>query len=123
MLGRIVANAGQLPVAEVFAAYRQVLGALLRMPARTPSLANAAQHAFGYVSPRLTPSERRSFLARLDRYRAGKLPLAGVRTTLRQWAERFEERYLLDQTFFEPYPPMLDDPSLLGPEPAPHHGG
>ena len=55
------------------------------------------------------PREKTAFLASLEKYRAGKLPLAAPRGILRSWIARADDKYLARQTFFEPYPPALAD--------------
>ncbi|WP_342046017.1 YbgA family protein [Bacillus sp. OTU530] len=106
-MGRIVANHEKRPVAEVFAAYEQALYALLKRAARYTSNINVCQHIFGYFKDSLKKEEKEHFLSLLQKYQEKKIPLSSVLTLLRSWAIRFEEQYLLRQTYFEPYPEAL----------------
>ena len=45
----------------------------------------------------------------LERYKAGKIPLGVATGVLRSWIVRFEEPYLMNQSFFEPYPEELQE--------------
>ena len=61
----------------------------------------------GYFSEKLSSKEKRFFLDSLDKYRAGKIPLSANLGILKSWIIRFEENYLAQQNFFEPYPEGL----------------
>lgn len=106
-LGRIVANPHRLAVAEVVRAYRTGLHAAFARPPRRNSAINVLLHGLGYVSDRLAPGEKRFFLETLERYRARQIPLSAPASLLRSWIVRFEIEYLLDQVYFEPFPPAL----------------
>ena len=47
------------------------------------------------------------FLDAVAKYRAGKFPLSAPLNVLKAWIIRFNEEYLMQQTFFEPYPETL----------------
>jgi hypothetical protein len=49
----------------------------------------------------------------LQKYLDGKLPLSVTTGILKSWIIRFKEEYLVDQTFFEPYPEELKDIDAL----------
>lgn len=106
-LGRIVANAEQLPFNEVAQRYTQGFrGALQRAPRRA-SVINVLMHALGYFSDNLTAAEKAHFLDLLTAYREGRLPLSAPTSLLRSWIVRFEEPYLMQQVFFQPFPDTL----------------
>lgn len=50
---------------------------------------------------------RRLFLDSLEKYRAGRSTFATNLQLLRSWVIRFDEPYLQNQRFFEPYPEVL----------------
>lgn len=109
-LGRIVANAEGTPWEEVRARYGEGLAQALARPTRKPAWVNVFEHAFGYVSERLGPREKRHFAALLGAYRDARVSASAVTTLLRSWVERFEVDYLAEQVLFEPYPPALVSP-------------
>ncbi|UCC48367.1 MAG: DUF1722 domain-containing protein [Gemmatimonadota bacterium] len=106
-LGRIVANPETAPFPHVIEDYEQHFQAALARPPRSTSVINVLEHASGYFSKQLTRSEKAFYRASLKKYREGRLPVSGVVSVLRSWIVRFEQDYLLPQTFFEPYPEPL----------------
>lgn len=106
-LGRIVANGSGRPFDEVAAGYREGFAqALMRSP-RYTSVINVLQHAVGHLSERLNRDEKAFFGAVLEDYRAGRIPVSAAIMPVRTWAVRFQVGYLLQQSFFRPYPEAL----------------
>lgn len=106
-LGRTVANLQKKPWGEVVADYERGFAAALARPAPPLAHINVLLHALGYISHGLSHTERSFFLEALERYREERVPLAVPADLMRSFAIRFEEPYLLAQTYFEPYPPSL----------------
>ena len=114
ILGNIVANPEHRVPREVWDEYGMHFQlALVRMPRHTAH-SNVMQHAFGYFSPQLAKKEKEYFLATLEKYRKGRIPLSSALSVLKSWIVRFEDHYLVQQTFFEPYPDGLLDLSDSG---------
>jgi len=113
-LGRIVANPQKRPVSDVLADYEQhLLSAFARVPRYTSNI-NVLMHGLGYFSKGLTAAERAFFLETLEKYRAGRVPLSVPLGVLNAWIVRFDEGYLRQQTFFQPYPEELMEISDSG---------
>lgn len=108
-LGRIVAQAGAERPEALFAAYRDGLGRALDVPARTGSIINVLQHAFGYFSDELASAEKRHFLQLLEQFSQRMVTLAVPLALLQSWTHRFGQEYLAGQTFLDPYPQALMD--------------
>lgn len=106
-LGRLVANAENLPFATVAQEYARIFRLALKRPPRRPSVLNALMHALGYVSEGLSKAEKAAFLELLEAYRKEKVPLSTPVALLRSWILRFEQHYLSQQAFFEPFPSDL----------------
>ncbi len=104
-LGQVVANHEDRPVAEVFAAYRAGLRRVFERPAAEGPAINVLQHALGYFP--LTAPEKAFFLAVLEDFRAGRVPLSVPASLVRSWIVRFGQEYLEGQSFFQPYPEGL----------------
>lgn len=113
-LGLIVANLEHRPFEEVIAQYTLWFQAALARPPRRPSVFNVLMHAFGYFSDRLSKGEKTHFLDLLDAYRKRIVPLSTPVSLLRSWIVRFEEPYLADQAFFQPFPEALISPADTG---------
>ncbi|SFC40468.1 Uncharacterized conserved protein YbgA, DUF1722 family [Bacillus sp. 491mf] len=106
-LGRVIANKEKQSIDEVFAKYEEILYVLLNRTPRYTSNINVCQHIFGYFKNKLKKEEKDHFLSLLSKYAEKKIPLSSLLTILKSWAIRFEDTYLLRQTYFEPYPEML----------------
>ena len=106
-LGRLVANLVRRPVVAVFADYEAHLFAAMSKTPRFTSSINVLMHGLGYFSEKLKAEEKAFFLKLLEDYRDGMVPLSVPVSVLRSWVVRFDEKYLRDQTFFEPYPEAL----------------
>lgn len=106
-MGRIVANHEKLSAGEVFEQYGRMLNLALRNPPRYTSNINVLMHAFGYFSKKVSDSEKAFFLDSLEKYRAKRIPLSTLLYLTRSWVLRFEEKYLMDQVYFMPYPETL----------------
>ncbi len=65
--------------------------------------------ALGRIAARLSTGEKQEFSGALDEYRKGGLTLDGPLTLLRFRAGVLDHRYLVLQTFLQPYPPPLMD--------------
>jgi uncharacterized protein YbgA (DUF1722 family)/uncharacterized protein YbbK (DUF523 family) len=107
VLGRIVANPERLPVASVFAAYETHLPEAFTRVARSTSCINVLMHAMGYFSNDLSGKEKRFLLDTFEEFRKERVPLSVPVNILRAHIIRFEEPYLMQQTFFEPFPEDL----------------
>ncbi len=106
-MGRVVANQAGLEIDEVFSLYEQGLNELFATTVKLTAHINVCQHVFGYFSNQLTSAEKLHFEQLLDQYRKKQIPLSSVLGVLRSWCYRFENAYLLMQTYFEPYPEGL----------------
>ena len=108
-LGRIVANPNKRAFAEVIADYEVHFAHALVRPARSKSNINVLMHALGYISDGLGAKEKQHFLSLLDEYRAGRSTIATPLAILQSWIARFDESYLAQQRYLEPYPRELMD--------------
>ena len=107
VLGRIVANPDKKPLAELIGDYEEHLARAFSKASRYTSNINVLMHGLGYFSKELSSNEKAFFLDSLERYRAGSVPLSVPLNIVRSFIVRFQEDYLAQQTFFEPYPEEL----------------
>lgn len=108
-LGRVVANPNKRPLKELLNEYEPLLSIALSHPPKYTSAINVLLHSLGYFSKRLSPNEKAFFLDTIESYRRGKLPLSVPVNLIRADIARFEEPYLAQQYFFNPYPVELLD--------------
>jgi uncharacterized protein YbgA (DUF1722 family)/uncharacterized protein YbbK (DUF523 family) len=106
-LGRIIANHEHRDAAEVYSLYWEGLGAAFAKIPRYTSNINVLMHSLGYFSKGISSKEKSYFLDVLEKYRSGSLPLSAPISVVNSWLARFEEPYLSQQTFFNPYPEEL----------------
>ncbi|NIN01170.1 MAG: DUF1722 domain-containing protein [candidate division Zixibacteria bacterium] len=107
VLGRIVANHEKKPPVEVIKDYEQHLWNAFLRPAKDTSNINVLMHAIGHFSESLSSKEKSFFLNTLEEYRDERIPLSVPLSILKSWAVRFEDDYLMEQSFIEPYPEQL----------------
>jgi len=106
-LGSIVAHQEKNNFHDVLQKYEIEMKKLLSKPPRYTSVINALYHIFGGVSKQLNKREKIFFEQRIQEYRDEKVPLSTLSLLLESWAIRFEDEFLLNQIFFEPFPREL----------------
>ena len=106
-LGRIVANMDKYPLDIILQNYEAHLYTLFSKPPKCSPNINILSHGFGYISKNLNKKEKEFFLETIDKYRNGKVSLSVPTNILKSWVLRFDEKYLENQSFFEPYPDEL----------------
>jgi uncharacterized protein YbgA (DUF1722 family)/uncharacterized protein YbbK (DUF523 family) len=107
ILGRIVANDESLGFAEQAGLYRKHLANALKRPPKYTSKVNVLLHSLGYFSEELSHDEKAHFLRNIERYKDRKIPFSALLAIIQSWIARFDEEYLRNQTFFEPFPEDL----------------
>ena len=94
-------------IEKALAEYRDGLYSSFSKIPRYSSMINALMHAYGYFKDKVSADEKKFFLNGLEEYRDERIPLSAVQRLLYSWAIRFDERYLLQQTLFDPFPQEL----------------
>ncbi|MFH1313503.1 MAG: DUF523 and DUF1722 domain-containing protein [Candidatus Eisenbacteria bacterium] len=107
VMGKIVANPEKLPVDRVLNLYEEQLYRAFATIPRYTSCINVLMHAMGYFSKDLSGKEKRFLLDTFEEFRAKRVPLSVPSSILKAHIIRFEEPYLIKQTFFEPFPEEL----------------
>ena len=106
-LGRLVAEAAEIPRAELSRRYEDEFMSAMRMRATRARHTNALMHAVGHFKRRIDPASRDELLAVLEDYRLGLVPRIVPLTLVRHHARRLEVQYLQDQTYLHPHPKEL----------------
>lgn len=114
ILGRIVANHEHKAMKELLAEYESHLRRCFESPPKRTSNYNVLMHILGFFSKNISSNEKRFFIETLDLYRDGRIPFTSTIRLLKSWAVRFQNEYLLSQTFFDPYPSELIEWSDAG---------
>jgi uncharacterized protein YbgA (DUF1722 family)/uncharacterized protein YbbK (DUF523 family) len=108
-MGKLVSNTKEMSAPDLVNEYKNTLFKTFQKGPRCTSNINILQHAFGYISKYLTKEEKQMFLNSMNEYRNKKISLEIPIAYLKSWILRFDEHYLRNQTFFEPYPSELHD--------------
>lgn len=107
MLGNIVANHKHVPIEEVLDNYEHHLHLAFERPPKFSANINVLEHMYSGISENLSKSERDFFHECVDEYRDERVPLSTLNHLLHSWAIRFDDEYLLGQSFLMPYPKDL----------------
>lgn len=113
-LGNIVGNHEKKSLQVIFEEYEKQLYKLFEKLPKYTSNISVSQHLFGFFSKDLNSKEKEFFISMIDKYQKKKVPLSSVASLLRSWAIRFDNDYLLKQTYFAPYPEKLIEISDSG---------
>jgi len=106
-LGRLVAEAREIPRAELGRRYEDEFMTAVRTRATRARHTNALMHAMGHFKRRIDEASRDELLAVLEDYRRGLVPRIVPLTLVRHHARRLEVDYLLGQTYLNPHPKEL----------------
>ena len=104
---KIVANIKNYSFKYVKKNYMDLLYKLFAKRARYSSNINTQMHIFGYFKDNLSSDEKVYFLELLEKYRDGIIPISGVNIVLKSWAVRINNKYLINQSYFQPFPKEL----------------
>ena len=103
-MGDIAANRSKNKFSDVLKKYKNLLLILFTKKSRYPTNINTQMHVMGYFKDYLTSKEKKHFLNIIEEYRNKKLPISAVNGVLVSWINRFENKYLMNQSFFNPFP-------------------
>ena len=108
-MGQIAANKDNQKIESVLIKYYDMLLLLLSKKSRYPTNINTQMHVMGYFKKLLTTKEKKHFLETIELYRNKKISISSVNSILSSWIFRFENEYLMNQSFFNPFPNELID--------------
>ncbi|SES80128.1 YbgA family protein [Thorsellia anophelis] len=107
-LGKKIAQLSNTDKLERFyEEYRTLLMQTMSKIATRKNHTNVLMHIQGYFKKHLNRDEKAELANIIERYRKGMLPLLAPLTLLMHYARQYDERYLLSQRYFEPYPESL----------------
>jgi len=113
-LGNIAANRDKKDIKQILAEYEAHLHESMTTPSKRSSNINVFTHILGYFSKQLSTNEKKFFLDTMQLYRESRVPFTSASGLLKGWAIRFQDEYLLRQTFFNPFPADLIEWSDAG---------
>jgi len=113
ILGRIIAQRDQYTFINLITDYEQHFLQALRNAPSCGSQINVLMNSMGYFSKNLSGKEKEFFLKALYDFKSGVIPLSVIMRIFTSWILRFKNDYLLNQSFFMPYPKELVDVDLI----------
>ncbi|MFW6104936.1 MAG: YbgA family protein [Candidatus Bipolaricaulota bacterium] len=113
-MGKIAANPEDEEIERVIEKYQELLTQALSESPSPGGHVNTLEHSFGYFSDELSSQEKSLFKDYIEDYREGKVPLSTLISLVRSWIVRFDEEYLKEQRYFDPYPSGLVEISDSG---------
>ncbi|MGL4850462.1 MAG: YbgA family protein [Clostridium sp.] len=113
-MGQILARYGSIDFNTTFSLYESKLLDLLRKTPSYTSIINVFTHIYSHFSNMLRSNEKDFFFELLDKYKHGNCPYSILINTLKGYAIRFNDTYILNQSLLSPYPEQLIDFSDSG---------
>lgn len=107
-LGRIVAEAGNLPWIDLAAAYGRAFMETLAVIATAKKHTNVLHHLMGYLKDDLAAEDKAELLGVIEDYRLGLVPLIVPLTLLKHHIARHDvPEWVHQQVYLNPYPKEL----------------
>ncbi len=106
-LGRLVAQAGNLPMDDLLNDYGNLFMTGLKVKATRKKHANVLSHLQGYLKKHIDAVDKAELVTCIDDYREGLVPLVVPLTLLQHHFRRHPEPWVTDQTYLNPYPVEL----------------
>lgn len=114
VLKRVLENYNNYNSKEVFNEYQHYLLLTLNKIPRYTTNINALMHILGHFSDKLSSNEKEFILTTLRNHRIGKIPLSVPLYLLKSYCIQFDEKHLINQTIWCPYPEDLVEPNDSG---------
>ena len=104
MMGKLVAQAKDLPLKEFYWQYQKLLMESLKLNATPKKNANVLQHMMGYFKEQLSADEKKELLEVIEVYRKGYTPLTVPITLIQHYVRKYDQPYLKQQVYLNPHP-------------------
>ncbi|NCC24144.1 MAG: DUF1722 domain-containing protein [Deltaproteobacteria bacterium] len=106
-MGRLVARAGSLSVADLEQAYLPLLLKALSFKTTRRKHQNVLMHILGYFKKILTADEKQEMLEIVSLYARGLQPLIVPVTLVNHYVRKYGQEYLSEQYYLRPHPVEL----------------
>jgi uncharacterized protein YbgA (DUF1722 family) len=103
-MGKLVPNAIDLPLAELYQQYQTLLMESLQLKITLKKNANVLMHTMGYLREQLTPDEKKELLEIIDHYRKEHISLIVPITLMNHYVRKNNQPYLKQQVYLNPHP-------------------
>jgi uncharacterized protein YbgA (DUF1722 family)/uncharacterized protein YbbK (DUF523 family) len=106
-LGNIVANRENHPFETILAMYELGFKTAISRKSSIKKTRNVLEHLSGFFKNEITSDEKENLHTQIEDFAHKIIPLIVPLSTIRLYAKKYRIKYLLDQTFLEPYPKTL----------------
>lgn len=106
-LGRLLADIGRHPAAEIAPRYFRQFMQGLKKPATRGTHCNTLQHLAGYLKTHLETADRQEIHQLIGEYQQGHVPLVVPLTLIKHHLRHHPDAYLAAQSYLQPYPENL----------------
>jgi uncharacterized protein YbgA (DUF1722 family)/uncharacterized protein YbbK (DUF523 family) len=106
-LGNIVANRNNLSIDIQLAMYEFGFKTAISRKSSIKKTRNVLEHLAGFFKNDLTKNEKKILHSHISDFADKIIPLIVPLSTIALYAQKYEVRYLLEQTFLNPYPKTL----------------
>ena len=104
MMGKLVAAQKTFPPKELLNHYQDLLLEALKIKTTPKKHVNVLQHMMGYFKKQLSADEKSELLELIQHYQAGHVPLIVLVTLMGHYVRKYQEPYLMVQTYLHPHP-------------------
>ncbi len=103
-IGKLVAEAKDLPLKELYGQYQTLLMEALKVKTTSKKNSNVLMHMMGYFKEQLSSDEKKELLGVIDFYRKGHIPLIVPITLINHYVRKYDQPYLKEQVYLNPHP-------------------
>lgn len=107
ILGKLVAEAKNIPAEQLYSQYEMLLMEALRLKTTIKKNINVLQHMMGYFKKQLSADEKQELLEVIHEYREGFIPLIVPITLIKHYVRKYDQPYLKQQIYLNPHPVEL----------------
>ena len=104
ILGKLVAEAKNIPAAQLYSQYQMIFMEALRLKTTIKKNINVLQHMMGYFKKQLSAEEKRELLETIDQYGNEYIPLIVPVTLIKHYVRKYDQPYLKQQLYLNPHP-------------------
>jgi uncharacterized protein YbgA (DUF1722 family)/uncharacterized protein YbbK (DUF523 family) len=104
MMGKLVAQAKDFPLKELYQHYQNLLMEALRLKSTPKKNVNVLTHIVGYFRKYLSADEKQELLEIIGLYRQGNVPLIVPITLVNHYVRKYNQPYLKEQYYLDPHP-------------------
>lgn len=106
-LGNIVANWKTIGLENTLAEYEKEFYIAFSKKSNINKHVNVIQHIYGHFNNKLTEGERKHILKMIEKFSNNKIQLESLIEYLKSFIYRFNDKYLKEQYYLEPFPEDL----------------